>query len=122
MLEHFTRRVLEHFERKDLEEHFGELTRLKQTRSIEAYISEFLMLLVMVSDISESKRVFMFIEGLIKPLKGLVKSNIPTTLQDVVGRAKDLQDALPRVTTPLPPREGFPQRGRDTRAPPSRGN
>ena len=40
--EDFTRRVLERFERRDSEEHFGELTWLKQTGSAKAYISKFL--------------------------------------------------------------------------------
>lgn len=66
--------------RGDPEEHFGELTRLKQIGSVEAYISEFLRLSMMVPDMSEAKRVFMFVEGLVEPLKGLVKSNRPTTL------------------------------------------
>lgn len=62
--EDFTRRVLEQFERRDPKEHFGELTRLKKTRSAEAYISEFLRLLAMVLDLSKARRVFMFVEGL----------------------------------------------------------
>lgn len=37
----------------------------------------------------------MFVEGLLEPLSGLVKSN--TTLQDVVERARDLQDSLPKA-------------------------
>lgn len=45
---------------------------------------------MIVLDLSKSRRVFMFLEGLAEPLKGLVKSNRPTTLQDVVGRASNL--------------------------------
>jgi len=86
----FTRRVLERFERKDPEEYFGELTRLKQTESAKCYISEFLQLSVMVPDLSESRRIVMFVDGLAEPLRGLVRSNRPTTLQDAVGRARDL--------------------------------
>lgn len=89
--------MLERFERRDPEEHFGELTRLKQMGSVETCISEFLRLSVMVLDLFEARRVFMFVEGLGEPLSGLVKSNSPTTLQDVVERARDLQDALPRA-------------------------
>lgn len=61
----------------------------------------------MVLDLSKFRRVFMFIYGLVGPLKALVKSNRPTTLQDVVGRVEYLQDALSRVRAPLPPRLGF---------------
>lgn len=50
----FTRRVLEWFERKDPEEYFGKLTKLKLTGNVEAYISEFLRLSVMVPDLSKS--------------------------------------------------------------------
>ena len=85
-----TRRVLEQFERKDPEEYFGELTRLKKSGSLEVYILKFLRLSVMVRDLSESRRIYMFIEGLVEPLRGLVRSNKSTTLQDAVGRAKDL--------------------------------
>lgn len=92
----FTRRVLECFEMKDPKDHFREMARLKQTGSAEAYISKFLRLSVMVPNLSESRRVFMFIEGLAEPLKGLVKSNIPTTLQGAVGRVRDLQDSIPK--------------------------
>ena len=62
---------------------------------------------VMVPDLSEARRVFMFVEGLPKPLRELVKSNRPTTLQDAVGKAQYLQDALPRTRALVPPRQGF---------------
>ena len=38
----------------------------------------------------------MFIDGLEKPLHGLVKSTKLTTLHDAIERARDLQDALPK--------------------------
>ena len=89
----FTRRLEERFDWKDPEEHFVELTKLKQTRSPETYISEFLKLSVMVPDLSVARRVYMSIEGFAEPLRGLVRSTRPTTLQDAVGRTRDLQDA-----------------------------
>lgn len=55
----------------------------------------------MVLDLSTAKRVYMFIDGLVEPLHGLVKSTKPTTLQDAIKRARDLQDALPRERAPL---------------------
>lgn len=71
---------MDHFERRDSKENFGELKRLKQTWNVDAYISEFLRLSVMVPDLFEARRVFMFAEGIADPLRGLVKSNSPTTL------------------------------------------
>jgi len=76
----------------------------------------------MVPDLSETTRIYMFIKGPIEPLRGLVGSSRPTTLQDAVGRARDLQVALPRARAPLPPRQGFQEKGRDTKAPPPRPN
>ena len=48
----FTWRLIERFDRRDPEEHFVELTRLKQTESPNTYISDFLRLSVMVPDLS----------------------------------------------------------------------
>ena len=48
----FTRSLIERFDRKDPEEHFVQLTKLKQTGNLETYISEFLKLSVMVPDLS----------------------------------------------------------------------
>ena len=78
------------------------MTKLKQTGNLENYISELLRLLVMVLDLSSARRIYMFIDGLAKPLRGLVKSTRPATLQDAVGRTRDLQDGLPISRAPFP--------------------
>ena len=65
----FTRRLVERFDRRDPKEHFVELTKLKQTGNPETYISEFLRLLVMVLDFSSSRMIYIFIDGLEKPLR-----------------------------------------------------
>lgn len=98
----FTRRLIERFDRNEPEEHFVELTRLKQTGSPEKYIADFLRISVMVPDLSTAQMIYMFLEGLTEPLRGLVRSTRPTTLQDAIGRTKDLQDALPRTKTSYP--------------------
>ena len=86
----FTRRLIERFDRRDPEEHFVELTRLTQTESLDTYISDFLRLSVMVPDLSAAWMIYMFIEGLVEPLRGLVRFTRPTTLHDAVGRTRDL--------------------------------
>ena len=48
----------------------------------------------MVPNLSVARTVYMFIDGLNEPLHGLVKSTKPTTLQDAIERARDLQYAL----------------------------
>ena len=47
----FTQRLMERFERKGPEIHFRELSQLKQTGSVEAFISEFQRVVVMVTDV-----------------------------------------------------------------------
>ena len=54
----------------------------------------------MVIDISEARLIFLFIEGLTKPLKGLVKAYQPSTLLEAVGKTRDMQDAIPRTKYP----------------------
>ena len=93
---------MERFDRRDPEQHFVKLTRLKQTWSPETSIADFLRVSVMVLDLSTAQRVYMFVEGLVKPLWGLVRSTRPTTLQDAISRTWDLQDTLLRTRTPYP--------------------
>ena len=76
----FTRRLIERLDRRDPEQHFVELTRLKQTESPETYIADFLRVSVMVPDLSAARMIYMFVEGLAKPLRGLVRSTRPATL------------------------------------------
>ena len=118
----FTRRLVERFDRKDPEEHFVELTKLKQTENPETYNFEFLRLPVIVLDLSAARRIYMFIDRLAEPLRGLVKSSRPATLQDAVGRTRVLQEALPRTRAPFPQRPAFQPKGKDARVPPQKGN
>jgi hypothetical protein len=92
----FTQRLIKRFDKKDPELHFRELAQLKQTGSPEAYISEFQRVVVMVSDISEGHLVMLFVEGIMEPLRGWIKAYKPTSLQDAVSRARDMQDAVPK--------------------------
>ena len=51
----------------------------------------------MVLDLSTARRVYIFIDGLEEPLHGLIKSTKPTTLQDAIEMARDIQDAFPKA-------------------------
>jgi len=86
----FTQRLLEQFEKKDPELHFRELAQLKQTGSVEAFIVEFQRIVFMVTDVSGSRLIMLFVEALAEPLRGWVKDYKPTTLQDAIGRTRDL--------------------------------
>ena len=93
----FTRRLMERFDRRDPRYHFVELTRLKKTGSPETYIADFLRVSVMVPDLSTTQRVYMYVEGLAEPLRSLVQSTKPATLQDAISRTR----------TPYPQRQTF---------------
>ena len=111
----FTQWLVERFDRKDPEIHFRELAQLRQTGSADSYISEFHRVAVMVTDITEPRLIMLFTEGLAEPLCGWVKAYKPVTLQDAIGRARDLQDAVPKNR--FPPKPAFPPKGKDTRPP-----
>ena len=64
----FTRRLIDPFDRRNPEQHFVELTRLKQTGSPKTYIADFLRVSVMVPDLSAARMIYMFVEGLAEPL------------------------------------------------------
>ena len=113
----FTRRLVERFDRRDPKTPFMGLARLKQSSNPETYISKFLRLYVMVPNLSASRRVYMFIDGLEKPLHGLVKYTKPTTLQDAIERAIDLQDALPKAKVTFQQKPNFPSKGKYEKAP-----
>ena len=94
-------KLMERFDRKDLEIHFRELAQLKQIGSVEAFISEFQRIAVMVTDVSERRLAMLFTEAVTEPLRGWVKSYKPLTLQDAISRARDLQDSVPKNKFPL---------------------
>ena len=71
----------------------------------------------MVLDLSVARRVYMFIDGLDEPLNGLVKSTKPTTLQDAIEMARDLQDALPKAKESFQHKPSFPSKGKEEKAP-----
>ena len=73
-------RLIERFDKKNLEVYFWELAQLRQSGGFEKFINDFQKLAVMVLDISKWRLVILFIEGLTEPLKGWVKAFNPPTL------------------------------------------
>ena len=90
---------MERFDPRDPEAHFAKITKLKQEGDIEDYIAEYLQLSIMVSNLTMSKKVCMFVNGMVELLQGLVKFTKPTTLLEAVEKSIDLQHILPRART-----------------------
>jgi hypothetical protein len=107
----FTNRLKERYDRKDPEIHFKNLAQLRQTGTIEAFITEFQWVVVAVTDILEPRLIMLFTEGLTKPLRGWVKAYRPPTLQDAILHTRDLVDSVPKTKTLSKP--FVPQRNRD---------
>ena len=103
----FVDRVLERFEKKYIELSFKELAQLKQVGTPIEYMLEFQRLSVKVTNVSMGILVILFIEGLEEPLKGLVKSHNPTSLNDAMSLTRGLQDVLPRTRFPPKPKFRF---------------
>jgi len=55
----------------------------------------------MVPGLSEARGVYTFIKGLLEPLRGLVKSRRPSTLQEAILCTRDLQGAIPKTRAPF---------------------
>jgi hypothetical protein len=70
----FTKRLMDRFDKRDLEIHFRDLAQLRQTGTVEAFITEFQRVAVAVTDISEPRLIMLFTEGLTEPLRGWVKA------------------------------------------------
>jgi hypothetical protein len=97
----FTERLMERFDRRDPELHFRDLTQLRQTGSVEAFITEFQRKAVAVTDISEHRLVMLFTEALTDPLRGWVKAFKPRTLQDAIF-AREIWETQCRKQRPSP--------------------
>jgi hypothetical protein len=80
----FTKRLMERFERRDIEVHLRDLTQLRKTGSVEAFIIELCRKAMVVSDISEHRLVTLFTKALMEPLRGWVKDFKPHTLQEAI--------------------------------------
>jgi hypothetical protein len=76
----FTQRLIDRFDQGDPELHLRELTQLRQTGSPKVYIEEFQRIIVMVQDVSQTRLMMLFTEGLMEPLRGWVKAFNPTNL------------------------------------------
>jgi hypothetical protein len=107
----FTDRLMDKFDRRDLEIHFRCLARLRQIGTTKAFITEFQQVAVVVTDISEPRMIMLFTKGLTEPLRGWVKAYRPPTLQDAILRTRDLADLVPK-TKPFS-KLFVPQRDRD---------
>jgi hypothetical protein len=86
----FTERLMERFERRDQELHLRDLTQLEKTRSVESFITLLQQKEVALSDISKHRMVMMFIEVLIEPLRGCIKSFKPHTLMEAIVHMRDI--------------------------------
>ena len=91
----FSQRVIDRFDLKDDEEYFKELSKLKQTKSVNEYIEEFQKVVVMVPDMSEKRIVYLFLDGLEDSVKGLFKAFSPSTLQEAIKRSLQLETCVP---------------------------
>jgi hypothetical protein len=68
----------------------------------------------MVQEVSQSRLMMIFTEGLMEPLRGWVKDFNPTNLQDAIWRKRDLGPATKPTFVPRPP---LNIEGRDQRPP-----
>jgi hypothetical protein len=95
----FTERLMERIDRRDPKLHSRDLTQLRQTGLVEAFITEFQRKVVSISDISEHRFVMLFTEALTEPLRDWVKDFKPHTLQEAIVRTRDMGDSTLKPKT-----------------------
>jgi hypothetical protein len=111
----FNENLMERFDRRDLELHFKDLTQLRQTGSVKAFITEFQWKAVAVSNIFQQWLVMLFIEAMTEPLRGRVNDFRPHTLHDAIMRTRDMGDSTHKHKTFTKP--FIPHRDKDQRHP-----
>jgi len=96
---------LDQFKQKDEDEYFRDLASLKKKTTMKAYVAEFHKIVVMVTNIAKKRLTFLFLEGLLEPLRGLVKAFVPPSLQEAIQRELLLEPSTLRST--LAPKSGW---------------
>lgn len=76
--EEFTRRLVRRFDQKE-NDYLWELNSLRQGEIVDEFVTEFQRLAIMIHHILEDRLKFLFIEGLVEPLRGMVKVSYPNT-------------------------------------------
>ena len=71
--EELTRKLTKIFDRRNPDISFRDLAHIRQVGTPKAYISKFKKVAAMVTDISNSRLILLFTEGLAEPLKGMAK-------------------------------------------------
>lgn len=106
-LNEFIQRIQDCFNQKNEDENFQDLVSVRQKNMVDAYILEFQRIVVMVPNIYEKRVTFLFMEGLLEPLTGMVKTFSHTTLQDAIKRALTLEPSMMRPKPTIPPRSAM---------------
>lgn len=67
---------------------------LRQSRVVDEFMMEFQMIAIMIHHILEERLAFLFIEGLMEPLRGMVKVSSLRSLNDAIREAYDLEPTV----------------------------
>ena len=80
----FTQKLMNRFDQIDPKWYFQELTRLRQSGTVEEFASQFQDLSVMVPNLSQSQLTQLFIGGLKDTIKAYVKPLEPQSLEEAI--------------------------------------
>ena len=107
----FTKRLIDRFYGKDPDLNFKDLAQLKQMGRVDNYVTEFQRLSILVTNISEKRRIVLFMDGLREPLRGWIKGFNPCTLNEAIKQVHDMaaSSSKTHVAIPIP----SPQEGKD---------
>lgn len=107
----FARRLVKRFDWKKEDDYFRELTSLRQNGDVDEFVIEFQRLAMMIHHIPESRLTFLFTEGLMEPLQGMVKVSSPRSLDDAIWAAYDLESAISSLRGNPPQKRASTKKG-----------
>lgn len=67
---------------------------LQQMRAVDEFVMEFQRIVVMTHHLLKERLIFIFIKGLMEPLRGMVKVTSPRSLDDTIRAAYDLEPIM----------------------------
>lgn len=85
---------MDRFDKKDDDDHPKYLTMVRYKGYMEDNMVELQCIAVMVHSVSEKRVIFPFYEGLMEPLRVMVKAFLPKLFQDVIKRKLDLEPKM----------------------------
>lgn len=94
IFDEFTRILANRFDQKKEDDYFHDMKALRKLGSMDEFITKLQRLVIITHHFLEEILVFIFIEGLMEPLGGMIKVSSPRSLDDAIRATYDLEPTM----------------------------